>query len=129
MTQPIVFISHSAIKDGQLEAFRAFIRTGAEALEADKPGTVVFLAYLDEDASEVSIVHVFPDADAMNAHLQGVEERSTAADAFIETKAYEIYGSPDEPVLQRMRAFAEGSGVPLTVRPEHVGGYVRARPT
>jgi quinol monooxygenase YgiN len=129
MTQPIVFISHSAIREGQLEAFREFIRTGAAALEADKPGTIVFLAYLDDDASEVSIVHVFLDADAMNAHLQGVEERSREADTFIETKGYEIYGSPDASVRRMMRAFADGSGVPLTVRPEHVGGYVHARVT
>ena len=129
MTQPIVFISHSAIKPGKHEGFRAFIRSGADGLAAEKPGTVVFLAYLDEDASRVSIVHVFPDADAMNAHLEGVEERSREADMFIETRGYEIYGSPDEPVLRMMRAFADGSGVPLTVRPELVGGYVRLRST
>jgi quinol monooxygenase YgiN len=124
MTQPIVFISHSAIRDGQVEGFRAFIRAGAPVLEADKPGTLAFLAYLDEDGSRASIVHVFPNADAMNAHLEGVQERSEEADAFIETTAYEIYGSPDAPVVQMMRAFAERSGVPLTVHPEHVGGYL-----
>jgi hypothetical protein len=124
MTQPIVFISHSAVKDGQVEGFRDFIRRGAPRLEADKPGTVAFLAYLVEDGSEASIVHVFPNAEAMNAHLEGVQERSEEADAFIQTTAYEIYGSPDPQVVQMMRAFAERSGVPLTVHPEHVGGYL-----
>ena len=126
MTQPIVFISHSAIRDGRVEAFRDFIRRGAPELEADKPGTVAFLAYLDEAGSEASIVHVFPNADAMSAHLEGVRERSEEADAFIRTTAYEIYGSPDPPVVQMMRVFAERSGVPLTVHPEHVGGYLHA---
>lgn len=126
MTQPIVFISHSAIRDGRTEGFREFIRRGAPMLEADKPGTVAFLAYLDEEGSEASIVHVFPNADAMNAHLEGVQERSEEADAFIRTTAYEIYGSPDAQVVRMMRAFAERSDVPLTVRPEHVGGYLHA---
>ena len=126
MTQPIVFISHSAIKDGQGEGFRAFIRSGAPVLEADKPGTVAFLAYLDEDTSQTSIVHVFPSADAMMAHLEGVQERSEEADAFIRTTAYEIYGSPDAQVVQMMRAFADRSGVPLTLHPEYVGGYLHA---
>ena len=124
MTQPIVFISPSSILDGQLEGFRGFIRRGAPMLEAGKPGTVAFLAYLDEDGSEASIVHLFPNADAMNAHLEGVHERSEEADAFIRTTAYEIYGSPDPQVVQTMRTFAEQSGVPLTVHPEHVGGYL-----
>ena len=126
MTQPIVFVSHSAILGGQVEEFRDFVRRGAPKLEADKPGTVAFLAYLDEDGSQASIVHVFPNADAMSAHLEGVRERSEEADAFIRTTAYEIYGSPDPQVAQMMRGFAERSGVPLTVHPEHVGGYLHA---
>ena len=126
MTQPIVFISHSAVRGGRVEDFRDFIRRGAPMLEADKPGTVAFLAYLDEDGSEASIVHVFPGADAMNAHMEGVQERAEQADAVIQTTGYEIYGSPDPQVVQMMRAFAERSGVPLTVHPEHVGGYLHA---
>ena len=124
MTQPIVFISHSSIRGGRVDEFRDFIRRGAHALEADKPGTVAFLAYLNEDGSEASIVHVFPNADAMSAHLEGVQERSEQAEAFIQTMAYEIYGSPDPQVVQMMRAFAERSGVPLTMHPEHVAGYL-----
>lgn len=124
MGQPIVFISHSVIKDGALEGFREFIGAGSKALEADKPGTVAFLVYLNEEGTRASIVHVFPDADAMTAHLQGVEERSEDADAFIQTTGYEIYGSPNGRVLQMMRAFADSSGVPLEVHPDHVGGYL-----
>jgi len=125
MADPIVFVSHSAIKQGQLDGLRAFLRAGAKALNEEKPGTVAFLAYLDESAESVSIVHVFPSAEAMTAHLEGVEQRSAAADTFIETKGYEIYGPPDERVLGMMRAFAERSGVPLEVHPEYVGGYLR----
>lgn len=124
MGQPIVFISHSAIRDGALDGFRDFIRTGSKVLEADKPGTVAFLAYLNEEGTRASIVHVFPDADAMTAHLRGVEERSEDADAYIETTGYEVYGSPNGNVLEMMRAFAERSGVPLEIHPDHVGGYL-----
>jgi quinol monooxygenase YgiN len=125
MPDPIVFISHSAIKQGQLDGLRDFLRTGAKALDEEKPGTVAFLAYIDDSAESLSIVHVFPSADAMTAHLQGVEQRSQEADAFIETTGYEIYGSPDEGVLGMMRAFAANSGVPLELHPEPVGGYLR----
>jgi hypothetical protein len=128
MSEPIVFVSHSRVKDGQLEGFREFLRAGTRALEADKPGTVVFLAYLDASGTEASIVHAFPDADAMDAHLQGVDERSGAADAFIETTGYEIYGSPSPQVIEAMQRFAAAEGVPLAVRPAYVGGYLRPGP-
>jgi hypothetical protein len=70
-------------------------------------------------------VHVFPDADAMDLHLQGVDERAGAADEFIQTQGYEIYGAPIETVLETMRRFASTEGVPLTVRADHAGGYLR----
>jgi len=125
MSEPIVFISHSTVKDGQLEDLKDFLRAGTTVLEAEKPGTVAFLAYLGEEGSELSIVHVFPDADAMDLHLQGVDERAGAADEFIQTQGYEIYGTPSETVLATMRRYASSEGVPLTVRPDHAGGYLR----
>jgi hypothetical protein len=125
MSEPIVFISHSTVKDGKLEDLKDFLRTGATVLEVEKPGTVAFLAYADEAGSELSIVHVFPDAGAMELHLQGVDERAGAADEFIETQAYEIYGTPSPAVLETMRRFANTEGVSLTVRADNAGGYLR----
>jgi quinol monooxygenase YgiN len=125
MSGPIVFISHNAVKDGKLEGFRGAFGEVAEALNAEKPGTVVFLAFADEDGSEVSVVHVFPDADAMGRHLEGVQERMGTALEFIQTTGYEIYGAPSEPVLDAMRGFAASEGVALQVQTDHVGGYLR----
>jgi quinol monooxygenase YgiN len=124
MPGPIVFISHNTVEAGMLEGFRDAFGQVAQALGAEKPGTVVFLAFAADDGSEVSVVHVFPDADAMGQHLQGVQERMGMAAEFIQTKGYEIYGSPSEPVLEAMRGFADAEGVPLHVQSDHVGGYL-----
>ena len=125
MSGPIVFISHNAVKKGKLEGFRDAFGEVAEALDAEKPGTVVFLAFADEDGSKVSVVHVFPDADAMGRHLEGVQERMGTASEFIRTTGYEIYGAPSEPVLDAMRGFATSEGVPLQVQTDCLGGYLR----
>ena len=96
MSGPIVFISHNTVKDGKLEGFRKAFGEVAVALNAEKPGTVVFLAFADEDGSRVSVVHVFSDAGAMGRHLQGVQERMAKAVGFIETTGYEIFGTPSD---------------------------------
>jgi hypothetical protein len=72
MSGPIVFISHNAVKESKLEGFRDAFGEVGEALDAEKPGTVVFLAFADEDGSEVSVVHVFPDAMRCVAISDGV---------------------------------------------------------
>jgi hypothetical protein len=125
MPGPIVFISHNTVKDGRLEGFRNAFGQVAQVLDAEKPGTVVFLAFAADDGSEVSVVHVFPDADAMGRHLEGVQERTGTAVEFIQTTGYEIYGAPSEPALEAMRGFADTEGVPLHVQSEHLGGYLR----
>ena len=76
MPEPIVFISRNRVKESKLEEFKLVYRAGAERLRREKPGTVAFLAYASDDGAEVSIVHVFPDADAMDRHMEGVAERS-----------------------------------------------------
>jgi quinol monooxygenase YgiN len=125
MSGPIVFISHNTVKDGKLEGFREAFGEVADALDTEKPGTVVYLAFADEGGSEVSVVHVFPDAEAMGRHLQGVQERMAKAVGFIQTTGYEIYGAPSDPVLEAMRGFAEAEGVPLQVQHGYLGGYLR----
>ncbi len=125
MFEPIVFISHLKVKEGKLDGLRPFAEEMFALIGRDKPGTVVFLGYLDEDAREIHMVHAFPDADAMDQHLEGVGERAEASLEFMEIGGYEIYGSPRERTLETMRGFASSMGVPLVVRPDLLGGYLR----
>jgi len=127
MPGPIVFISHSRVKAGSLEGLRDFLATGAPLLQTDKPRTLAFLPYLNEDGTELSIVHLFADSESFAIHLDGVAERSAAADAFIETTGFEIYGRPSDGVLEAMRQAAAQSGVSLRLEHESLAGFLRAR--
>lgn len=121
MSRAIVSISRNRIKAGKLEDFKQFFRQGTPGIEADKPGTVAFLAYLNDEGSEVSIVHVFPDAAAMDRHLEGAAERARAAYEFMQPISMEVYGTPSDGVLGMMKQIA-GTGVTVSIRPHHLGG-------
>jgi hypothetical protein len=125
MSDAIVFISHNKIKPGKFDALKAYAPRVAETIDRDKPGTVVFLMYADPDGNQASIVHVFPDGGDMQRHLEGVDARASEAFELIETTGYEIYGSPNEQVLEMMREYASKLGVGLAVRPDNMAGYVR----
>jgi hypothetical protein len=128
LTQPVVFISHFGIKEGALEDLKRLSEDVIERLREQKPRTVLFLSYLDEQGSEISFLHAFPDAESMDAHFEGVDERVAAAYRYIEPRGWEIYGKPSDRALESMRTSAEAGGVPLTVLPEHLGGFLRLRP-
>jgi hypothetical protein len=122
----IVFISHFDVKPGHLGALRGMWDEVAAELEASKPATTAQVAYLTEDGSRLSIVHVFPDADALAAHFVGAGERARAAYEHIVPAGWEVYGRPDAANLAGLRAEAEQAGVRLTVMPDAIGGFLRA---
>jgi len=126
MSEPIVFITHHRIKAGKLEALRRFNQEGFQLIQEQKPATLVLLAYAGADGSEVSFVHIFPDAEAMDLHFQGVDERTKKAYELIQPMSMEIYGSPNEGVLESMKQIAE-SGVSVSIDTDHLGGFLRLK--
>ena len=127
MSEPIVFISHFRVKEGKLDGLKQFAQATTEQIKADKPGTVVFLQYLNDEGTEQSVIHVFPDADAFDRHSEGVAERAKAAFEFIVLTCREVYGTPSDKALAMLRP-PEGSGITLTVMPQPMGGYIRFKP-
>lgn len=111
MSEPVVFISHFGIKEGMLDDMRRYSAGVMEQLHEAKPRTVLFLAYLDEQGSEVSFLHAFPDAESMDLHFEGVDERVAAAYQYLEPRGWEIYGRPNEGALDSMRQAATCGGV------------------
>jgi quinol monooxygenase YgiN len=125
MPEPIVFVSHFRVKEGKLNELQHHSREILEMVEAEKVRTTAQLAYLDATGTKLSFVHVFTDADTMDLHFQGAEDRSRAAYEFMDPAGWEIYGAPSAAALQMMREAAKSASVPLTVETEYLGGFLR----
>ena len=126
MTQPIVLVTRSRVKEDRLEEFDTFFRERIPVISFGDPGIVALLSYLSEDGRELHIVHVFPHADAFDAHLNEAEERTRLAGHYLEGLAWEIYGAPSKEALQGLQARAMENGVDITFYPDNFGGYLRA---
>lgn len=126
MTAPFIFIGTHRIKEGKVEDFKNDSREVVELVEAKEPRLIGFNLYLNEDGTETAVVQVHPDADSMLFHMQVAQEHieGAYAETLDVTTGLQIYGRPNDPVLEMMRQLA-GSGVPLTVKPEHIGGFTR----
>jgi quinol monooxygenase YgiN len=125
MPGPVVFVSHFAVKEGRVEDLRALASEIEAQLRDEKPGTLAYLMYLDEEGTRFTVAHCFPDADAMDRHFEGSDDRTAAAFEVMVPLGWEIYGRPSDAALETMREGAEATGVPLTVLPDHVGGFLR----
>lgn len=128
MPEPTFFLSHFRIKEGQLDVVRQLTSEVAARLRAEKPRTVLFLSCLDVEGATISFLHGFADAESMDLHNVGADERSRAAYQYIEPLGWEVYGDPSPSALETPRQAADSSGVPLARHPEYLAGFLRLEP-
>jgi hypothetical protein len=110
-----------------LEDLRKYIQEGTPKLKESKPGTVLFLAYTSQDGGEVSFLHVFPNAQAMDDHLLGVAERTQSAYGLIQPRSFEIYAKPSSESLEIMKQNAAQAGAQLIISADFLDGYLRLK--
>jgi hypothetical protein len=128
MSEPVAFISRFRIKAGQRRAYEALAADVTPRLQADKPQTLVFLSYLGDD-DMLTIIHVFADAESMDRHFEGSDERSALAMPLLIPVGWEIYGAVSEAALATLRQASANAGVPLAVHGEFLAGFLRPHPT
>jgi len=127
MSEPFIFIGTHTISEGRLEDFKQSCGELLKVVQANEPRLIAFNIYVDEDGTEASVVQVHPDADSMLFHMQVVRDHiSEAYQSVLEkTERIDVYGKLSDAVLETIRQLA-GSGVPLSVKTHHLGGFTRA---
>lgn len=127
MSEPFIFIGTHTLKEGKLEDFKKACRELVEVVEANEPRLIAFNIYVNEDGTEATIVQVHPDPDSMLFHMQVVREHiGQAYQSVLEkTKRIDVCGKPSDTALQTIGQLA-GSGVPLSVKAHHLGGFTRS---
>jgi hypothetical protein len=123
---PFVFIATNRLKPGKLADERKRVPGLVDFVEANEPRLIAFNEYASEDGSEVAVVQVHPDADSMAFHMEVVAERAAAAyaETVAATTSIQVFGTPSNAVLEVLERQA-GAGVPLAVKPFHLGGFTR----
>ncbi len=130
MSGPFIFIATNRLKDGRLEDERARVPGLCDFIEKSEPRLMAFNEYANEEGTEVGVVQVHPDADSFELHMGVVRERAERAyaETLEATTSIEVYGTPSDAVLDVLRQQV-GSGVALSVKPHHLGGFTRLEAT
>jgi biotin carboxylase len=127
VTGPFIFIATNRLKPGMLGAETARVPGLVDFIKTSEPRVIAFNEYVNEDGTEVAVVQVHPDADSMAFHMSIIAER--AATAYAETvdstTSIQVFGTPTDAVVELLRRQA-GAGVPLSVKPYHLGGFTRS---
>ena len=130
MSGPLIFISHSTVKDGMLQAYQAQAADATDLVESQEPRMIAFSFYASEDGADVSTVQVHPDAESLDLHLKIFFEKLWER-AFATLDSYEInvYGAPSAAALEMLNQMpSQLPGLRVRVWPEYQGGFLRPQP-
>jgi hypothetical protein len=126
MVAPFIFIATNRLKPGKLEEERRRVPALSAFIEENEPRLIGFHEYVNEDGTEVGVVQIHPDAASMEFHMDVIRERAERAyaETLEATTSIQVFGTPSDQILAMLRRQA-GSGVPMTLRPHHLGGFTR----
>ena len=126
MSGPFIFIATNRLKPGKLADEKKRVPDLVDFVEANEPRLIAFNEYVNDDGTEVAVVQIHPDADSLAFHMRIIAERAAAAyaETIDATTSLQVYGMPSNAVIEMLERQA-GVGVPLTVKPSHLGGFTR----
>jgi hypothetical protein len=70
MSDPIVIIDSSEIREGKLEELKTAINDLVDFVEANEPRPIAYIVYLDEAGVRMTVVQVHPDSGSMELHMK-----------------------------------------------------------
>lgn len=125
MSAPFIFIATNKVRPGKLDAEKQRVPGWIEYLRTNEPRLIAFHEYVSADGTEVEYVQVHPDTASFEHHLKVVEQSGrTYTDTLEGTTSIRIYGTPTPTIIQMLES-ATGTGIPVTILPDHLGGFTR----
>jgi hypothetical protein len=127
MSGPYVYIGTYTIKSGRQDEARERCGKLVELVQEKEPRLISFNIYLDDEATQMSVVQVHPDAESMEWHLEVVAEHiATSFESFLGSTVYEhTFGRPTESLTRTLLQWAD-PGASATSMPDHVAGFTRS---
>jgi hypothetical protein len=122
MSEPIVAIDTSVVREGRLEDVKAAIRELADFVHANEPRPIAYNAYLDESSGRLTVLQVHPDSASLEHHMTIAGPAFPRFTELIRMQAMDVYGEPSDDLLRLIRQKAQMlGGVPVVVHTQHAG--------
>ena len=120
--QPIVYVDTSEVRAGRLTELKAAMVDLSEFVEANEPQLLAYHVYFSEDGSRMTVLHLNPDSASLAFHMEVAGPKFPPIGEFINMLAIDVYGRPDDELVDRLRQKAEllGTGV-VRVHDLHAG--------
>jgi hypothetical protein len=102
MTQPLVYVDRSKVREGALAQLKSAITELAWFVEENEPRLISYSVYFSEDDSEMTVVHVHGDAASLDHHMHVLGPRLGVFADLLTLSSIHIYGEPSAMALRQL---------------------------
>lgn len=112
MSQPLVYVDTSDVREGALEELKGAIQELAEFIEDNEPRLIAYNAYISDDGSRMTVMHVHADSASLDYHMDVAGPRFGRFADLVTLSSIHIYGEPSEKARRQLHDKARllGSG-------------------
>lgn len=112
MSQPLVYVDTSDVREGALEELKGAIQELAEFIEANEPQLLAYNVCINDDGSQMTVMHVHADSASLDFHMNVAGPRFGRFAKLVTLSSIHIYGEPSERALTQLHDKARllGSG-------------------
>jgi hypothetical protein len=126
MSDPIVFVDTSEIREGKLEDLRRAVADLAEFVEANEPDPISYQVFFTNGGRRMTVLQVHPDSASMERHMEVAGPVFAKFADLVVIRTIDIYGSPSEKVVDQLRRKAELLGTATVAVHDQVAGFARS---
>jgi quinol monooxygenase YgiN len=101
MSDTIVYVDTSDVREGALEELQAGMKELVEFVEANEPRIISYNVYFNEEGTRMTVMHVHPDAASVEYHLEVAGPFFRRFVELVTLTSTHIYGRPSETVLRQ----------------------------
>jgi quinol monooxygenase YgiN len=125
VSEPIVYVDNSRVREGKLEELKTAIKELAEFVDANEPRILAYYAFFNEDGTRMTVMHVHPDSASLEFHMEVGGPAFRRFTNLVEMSGIEVYGKPSDSLLERLRAKAAMLGSGTVVVHDFHAGFAR----
>ena len=103
MSELIVYIDHSDIREGKLPEVRAGVQELVDFVDTHEPQLLAYGFYIDEGGMRMTLIAIHPDSSSLELHMEIGAPAFRKFIELIDLRKIEIYGRPSERVLEELQ--------------------------
>jgi quinol monooxygenase YgiN len=122
VSEPILVVDSSTIRDGKVEELKTALQALVEFVEANEAGPIAYNVYFDEQGTLMTVAQIHPSSASMEFHMQVAGPLFRTLTEMLTLKRVDFYGTPSNRLLEQMRQKAALLGnAPVVVNGLHAG--------